>query len=313
MSHITIIIPTYNPNIIRLNRTIQGIINQSVTNWECIIINNNSTQLFETEIIKHPQLKVVQQPKQGLTYARLKGFEEAKGDIIIMVDDDNVLEKNYLKHCLDIFEQHPNLGAIGGNISPEFETIPPQWTEEFWGKLAIRNLGDKVIISENNAATKSQIINHKSKIQTYPLCAPVGAGMAIKTLALKKYINQIQSQQTAISDRSGNSLTSSGDNEIVMQILLSNYQVGFFPQLNLIHLVPANRLTKKYLAKLNEGIMQSWSQFLLKYKICPWPTFAKYTLILRILKAYFTYKPWQSNTQYVVYKGIVGQLKGLSK
>lgn len=128
-----------------------------------------------------------------------------------------------------------------------------------------------------------------------------------------KYISQIQSQQTALSDRSGNSLTSSGDKEIVMQILLNNYQVGFFPQLNLKHLIPEERLTKSYLGKLNEGIMQSWTQFLIKYNICPWPTFAKYTLSLRILKAYLTHKPWQSNTQYVVYKGILGQLKGLSK
>ena len=101
---ISIIIPTYNPNIIRLNRTIQGVINQSVTNWECIIINNNSTQLFETEIIKHPQIKLVNEPKLGLTYARLKGFEEAKGNIIVMVDDDNVLDKDYLKNCIQIFE-----------------------------------------------------------------------------------------------------------------------------------------------------------------------------------------------------------------
>lgn len=59
--------------------------------------------------------------------------------------------------------------------------------------------------------------------------------------------------------------------------------------------------------------MQSWTQFLLKYEICPWPTFAKYTLSLRIFKAYFTYKPWKGNTEYVVYRGIVGQLKGLTK
>jgi hypothetical protein len=127
-----------------------------------------------------------------------------------------------------------------------------------------------------------------------------------------KYISQIQSQQTAINDRSGNSLCTSGDNEIVIQILLNNYQVGFFPQLNLKHLIPEERLTKTYLGKLNEGIIQSWTTFLRKYNICPWPTFAKYTLSLRILKAYLTYKPWQGNTKYVIYKGITGQLKGTS-
>ena len=301
MRLVSIIIPTYNPNITRLNRTIQSIFNQSITNWECFVINNNSSQLFETKIIKHPQLKVIQQPKQGLTYARLKGFEESKGDMIVMVDDDNVLDKDYLKNCTEIFEKHPNLGAIGGNIEPEFETEPPQWTKELWGKLAIRNLGYISMISER-----------ERKLNEYPLFAPVGAGMAIRKNALNKYIAEINHQQTIIADRNGDNLSSSGDNEIVMQILLNNFQVGFFPQLKLIHLIPADRLTKVYLGKLNESIMQSWTKFLLKYDICPWQTFHKNTLKLRLLKAYLKYQPWKGNKDYIVYKGISGQLKGLS-
>lgn len=296
---ISIIIPTYNPNILRLNRTIQGVIDQSVSNWECIIINNNSSQPFETKIIKHPQLKVVQQPKQGLTYARLKGISEAKHDIIVMVDDDNVLDVNYLYHVQSIFNQYPLIGAIGGKSLPIFESAPPSYLKEFYGLLALRDLGEKINIES---------FNHQ-----YPKYAPIGAGMAFRKVAIKPYTEKIENGNSIISDRKGNSLSSSGDNDMVYEIVKNGWQVGYFPQLSLQHIIPMERMQVAYLARLNFGIQKSWVQFLTSQHICPWKKITKATLPLRKFKAYITYRAWKNNVNFIKYKGACGMFEGLAK
>lgn len=296
---ISIIIPTYNPNIVRLNRTIQGVIDQSVSNWECIIINNNSSQPFETKIIKHPQLKVVQQPKQGLTYARLKGISEAKYDIIVMVDDDNVLDENYLYHVQSIFNQYPLIGAIGGKSLPLFESAPPSYLKEFYGLLALRDLGEEI---------KIESFNHQ-----YPKFAPIGAGMAFRKVAIKPYTEKIKNGNSVISDRKGNSLSSSGDNDMVYEIVKNGWQVGYFPQLSLQHIIPIDRMEVAYLARLNFGIQKSWVQFLTSQHICPWKKITKATLPLRKFKAYITYRAWKNNVNFIKYKGACGMFEGLAK
>jgi len=302
---ISVLICTYNPNVDRLNRTLNGLRLQDfpLQNWELIIVDNNSKKPIIIDLTWHPNARIVEEPKPGLTNARIKGFTEAKGEIILLVDDDNVLDQNYLQNCSNIFDKYPKIGAIGGNISPDFETIPPEWTKQFWGSLALRKFEKKIQLTDFSGL----------KITHFPSFAPVGAGMAIRSIALKYYMVNIASSENIIQDRSGNKLTSSGDNEIVMQIMLNGFEVGFFPQLQLSHLIPSDRFTKNYLGKLNQGIMSSWTTFLIKYHICPWKRFPKYLLWPRVLKAYLKYKPWQNEENLVIYKGIKGQLQALAE
>ena len=181
MIEISVVLPTFNPNIDRLQRTLEGLAKQTFLNqsWELLIIDNNSTVRFVSEIDKTllPDTRIIPEPKQGLTFARLKGFTEAKGALIVLVDDDNILAADYLQNVSDIFRNDARLGAIGGKSSPLFEQPAPQWLAEFYGNLALRDLGDKVIIN--------------SWEQRYPPSAPLGAGMAIRKVALQSYITKI--------------------------------------------------------------------------------------------------------------------------
>src|SRR5690606_755347 len=83
----------------------------------------------------------------GLTAARRRGLFEARGDVIVMVDDDNVLNPDYLEQAAALITEYPQLGAAGGKSRPEFETPPAAWVSEFHGLLACRNLGDEVLIA----------------------------------------------------------------------------------------------------------------------------------------------------------------------
>lgn len=300
--YISILISTYNPCLERLNKTINGLKQQSLSTafWELIIIDNNSSNDFasELDISWHPGSRVIYEQRQGLTYARLMGFKEAKGEIIIMVDDDNLLNTDYLEQTLYIFKDKPLLGAIGGKSLPIFEAEEPDWLHNFYNSLALRDLGD-------------QILQEKWE-NSYPQCAPIGAGMAIRRTALKSYIDKVLSGRSIVTDRTGTSLTSGGDNDIVIEVLKSGFTVGYFPALQLQHIIPVERMQVSYLAKLNNNTNRSWVQLLENHDINPWGKITKWTVPLRKAKAWFNYKPWKSKINYIYWRGACGTFDGLA-
>ena len=92
---ISVILPTFNPSKDRILQTLTGLKNQTLDHsvWELIIIDNNSNNqvLSQVELNWHRKARIIKEYKQGLTFARLAGFLEAKGELIVMVDDDNIL------------------------------------------------------------------------------------------------------------------------------------------------------------------------------------------------------------------------------
>jgi glycosyltransferase involved in cell wall biosynthesis len=298
---LSVIIPTYNPDANRLKKTLEALQHQTLEfdKWELIIVNNNSTHPIQADLSWHPNSSIISETRQGLTYARLKGFDNASGHLIVMVDDDNVLAADYLKNIVDIFEAHPTLGAVGGKSLPIFETPPPVWLKQFYGSLALRDLGENTMISgwENK----------------YPDCAPIGAGMGIRKTALAAYITKTNSHKSVITDRTGNSLSSGGDNDLVIELLKSGWQVGYFPSLVLQHIIPQKRMEPDYLARLEFATNRSWVMLLNSHGINPWKKIAVWTLPLRKLKSWFGFKVMGNKTNYIKWQGYCGMLKGLAE
>lgn len=297
---LSVIIPTYNPDKKRLEQTLAGLKNQTLdlNEWELIIIDNNSSNNFQHQhdIYWHPFACVVNENRQGLTYARLRGVNESKGEAIVMVDDDNILNSNYLEEVLNIFDQSQHIGAIGGKSVPLFETTPPRWLSEFYGSLALRDLGEHILTAKWN--------------YIYPEAAPIGAGMCVRRKALDTYIRKITLGQNNISDRTATSLSSGGDNDIVLEILKSGWMVGYFPQLQLQHIIPQRRMAVNYLARLLHDTNRSWVQLLRSHDISPWKEISPKSVFFRKIKAWFTYQAWKNNAAYIHWRGACGMFEG---
>ncbi|MCQ6957286.1 glycosyltransferase [Mucilaginibacter aquariorum] len=302
MTELSVILSTYNPDSKRLNQTLNGLRAQTlpIDAWELKIIDNNSDTDFsgQIDISWHPNSCIIGEPRQGLTYARLKGFITSDSGTIVMVDDDNILAADYLEQVLKIFKHRPKLGAIGGKSLPLFEAEPPGWLGAFYSNLALRDLGEHMLIEEWN--------------NNYPACAPIGAGMAIRKTALTTYIGKILSGQSGVSDRIGSSLSSGGDNDIVIEILKSGWDVGYFPELELKHIIPAQRMQAGYLARLVNNTNKSWVQLLQSHGINPWPQIPVWGVRPRKIKAWFTCKAWKSKPNYITWRGACGLYDGLA-
>ena len=297
---ISVIIPSFNPDRGRLSETLNGLRLQSLecSQWELILIDNNSTLPIEADLTWHPHARIVSENRQGLTYARLKGFEVAGGDIIIMVDDDNILDKDYLQNMSALFASNPRLGTAGGKLAPRFASQPPQWLRPFYGNLALRDLGETVLLAEWD--------------NTYPANAAVGAGMGIRRIALIEYRADATNSHAAIADRTAGQLSSGGDNDIVLATLRAGWQTGYFPQLRLTHIIPAERTQFAYICRLVNNTSKSWIQVLNKHNINPWAKIPAWTVPLRKAKAWVTLRAWAGKENYIKWKGACGQFDGLA-
>ena len=303
---ISVIIPTHNPDPVRLHRTLMGLAEQTLSrsDWETVIVDNASTRFPDAEFFSRvalPGLRIVPEPALGLASARCRGFSEAQGAFCVLVDDDNVLAPDYIAQVACLFAAQPRVGAIGGASIPDFERPPLAWQREFLGLLALRDLGPSPLISRGlrpDGAARNE----------YPTFAPIGAGLAIRREAAAVWT--VRAASRSFTDRRGDELTSSGDNDIVLTIMKSGWEVAYFPELRLTHLIPSSRLEPEYLARLNRGTQKSWMQVLAFHDANPWRPLTSTGAALRQMKAWLTYRAWSSPAARVRWQGACGHFSG---
>jgi len=94
----TIIIPTYNRQDL-LKECIASVQAQTYSNWECIIVDDGSTDGTKLwlEAIQDVRISLIRTEHKDRSAARNKGFEVSKGDFIQFVDDDDIITETYLE------------------------------------------------------------------------------------------------------------------------------------------------------------------------------------------------------------------------
>jgi glycosyltransferase involved in cell wall biosynthesis len=300
---VSVVIPTYNPRRDYLKRVLEALEAQTLdrSRWEVVVVDNASSEMGDGrwEMGKNLNARIVREDKLGLTHARRRGFRETTGEVVVMVDDDNVLSPNYLEEAGRILRERPKLGAIGGKCLPEFETEPEPWAREFLPLLALRDHGEKEIVS-------GEVRSADGSRRAYPdRAAPIGAGMVVRRPAADAWL----AEESDLPDRRGAELSSAGDNDLVFQILRGGWEVGYFPRLVVTHLIPKERLTAKYLARANRGIQRSWVQVLRKHDACPWPEISGWGLPLRKAKAWAPSRGWTQRGR-IEWHGRCGNFEG---
>jgi glycosyltransferase involved in cell wall biosynthesis len=97
---ISIIIPCYNQGRF-LNETILSVYNQTYSNWECIIINDGSTddseEIANEWVRKDNRFKYFYKKNGGVSSARNLGLEKINGNYIQFLDSDDLLDSRKLE------------------------------------------------------------------------------------------------------------------------------------------------------------------------------------------------------------------------
>lgn len=112
---ISVVVPCYN-QASYLNDALQSVLEQSYTNWECIIVNDGSPDNTEEIALlwleKDKRFKYIKKQNEGVSIARNRGIEIADGEWILPLDGDDIVAKDYLKLASEVMINNPNVGII---------------------------------------------------------------------------------------------------------------------------------------------------------------------------------------------------------
>jgi glycosyltransferase involved in cell wall biosynthesis len=245
-AELSVITCSHNPRPDYLRQVLDALKSQTLDQqrWEYLLIDNASADALKTrvDLSWHSNARHIREGKLGLTHARLRGISEAAGDILVFVDDDNVLDADYLEQVVRVADEWPRLGVWAGQTRPGFESEPPEWTKQYWSRLVIREFDS------------DRWSNQPSQAETMPC----GAGMCVRRSVAHYYLDLHKSgQRNVLMDRAGTSLVSGGDSDLAICACDVGLGMGMFTSLKLTHLIPAGRLTEDYLVKLVEGLAYS--------------------------------------------------------
>src|SRR5262249_15256572 len=147
------------------------------------------------------------------------------GRWLSFLDDDTIVQADWVKACADFLAGHSRTGIVGGRVLPRFED-PQAVTVDVWkthrGSLSLYDQGDLEVKVDGDAV---------------PL--PVGAGMSGPTECFIRVFDRIGSLTVG---RTGNSLRGGEDLEAMLLLMRLGWEIWYCPTMVLHHWIPQRKL-----------------------------------------------------------------------
>jgi len=109
---VSVVLPVYNQSDL-LPQAIQGVVCQTYTSWELIIVNDGSTDDVDAAVapFRHdPRIRLLTQPNQRLPSALNNGFARARGELLTWTSADNVMLPRQLETLVETLRANPHAG-----------------------------------------------------------------------------------------------------------------------------------------------------------------------------------------------------------
>ncbi len=238
---ISVVIPCYNSAHL-IHRTLEHLVHQNAPStlpWEVILVNNASTDdTVQKARNCWPQdawvpLRIVDEPKPGISHARCKGFQVANYEFISFVDDDNFVSPSWIKTAFDIMSRDDRIGACGGYSEPLFESQPPAWFDSFWTAYTV---GPPRCPTGDITESRGHLW---------------GAGSIIRKTAWEHL--QRQGFTFHLTGRCGHRMTSGEDLELFYALRMAGWRLWQAPDLFFHHYLTQSRLNWTYLTRVHQG------------------------------------------------------------
>lgn len=114
---LSIVVPAYNEERY-LGGCLESILSQTRDlpdgQTEIIVVNNASTDATREVALSYPGVRLVDESRKGLTYARQAGFAASTGSVIANIDSDCRLTPGWVARVLAAFDAKPTLAALSG-------------------------------------------------------------------------------------------------------------------------------------------------------------------------------------------------------
>ncbi|AFY68133.1 glycosyltransferase [Geitlerinema sp. PCC 7407] len=154
---ISVVVPSYNHGAF-LVEAIESLVSQTYQNWECIIVDDgstDSTQLIAQRLTDHyssSNIQLLTQKNSGVVQARRNGIQRARGEYILFLDSDDKIHPRFLEDASFLLSIYADIGFVYTNL------------EYFGAKVGSVNYGtfDLTKFLENNQATVSSLFKRQA-------------------------------------------------------------------------------------------------------------------------------------------------------
>lgn len=155
---VSIIIVNYNTITLLIN-AIESILKRSENfSFEIIVVDNNSTDHSKQILLErygNAVIYIALSENIGFGRANNEGLKIAKGRNILFLNPDTELQNNAVKILSDYLDEHPDVGAVGGNLfsgdgAPTLSfsrVLPSIWSE--FSELWLKNIPLKILYGRN--------------------------------------------------------------------------------------------------------------------------------------------------------------------
>ena len=138
---VSIIVTCYN-YAAYLQACLESVLQQSYSNWECIIIDDGSTdhtgKLAKSFVDLDSRFRYVYQQNQGVAVARNTAIELISGDYIQFLDGDDMLQSSKLESQVAFLSHHTSVDIVYGSSRYFYEDMnelfPIHFTILWFGK-----------------------------------------------------------------------------------------------------------------------------------------------------------------------------------
>lgn len=235
MIKLSLIISTFNRGE-KLLGTLRSLTRQTLPFelFEVAVVNNNSSDNTQTIVERffseHPELnlKILFEPRQGLSHARNCGIAATEGEYVVFMDDDEVADENLLKVYYDFFENNSGAVGAGGLMLPVYETKKPRW------------------MSKYTEGPISGTLHLGKRAKPFPKGSFfIGGNMAIRRTAFSRH-----GLFNPELGRKGDLLLAGEEKDIFNRITSDGTPCYYLPMAVVHHLIPQSRLTEEYFTEV---------------------------------------------------------------
>ncbi len=239
---LTIVIPTFNRSVglVRTLRSIAAMEGLEQREWETVVVDNNcmdDTRERFAEFVAElsgtgKNFRIVVEKQQGLSHARNRGIVESRGAIVAFVDDDQEVNTLFGRAYIDFFEEHPEVSAAGGKITPLYEFQLPRWVSP----LAERPIAGTLDLGPRERefpATKF----------------PGGGNMSLR----REVFDRIGMFDPGLG-RTGSKLLAGEEKDLFARLREAGGIIWWVPRAEILHIIPRDRMTLRYLARVSRMV-----------------------------------------------------------
>jgi glycosyltransferase involved in cell wall biosynthesis len=232
---ITVALCTHN-HADRLTRTLGdlGQLKSPASAWELLVIDNASTDTTPALLAASDwrpagmEIRIVREEKLGLSNARNRALQEARGEYILFMDDDETPDPSWLTaHEQAMHEHQPD--ALGGRIEVFFEdgARPPWLQDELLGFLGKLNHGEACWLTDR--------------------ATPIFGG----NFAFRRNVFERIGNFDTLLGRLGTANIGGEDTEIYRRLLEHGCRVRWVPQAIIHHRIQTPKLRRDYFLDLH--------------------------------------------------------------